>query len=151
MKESTVPGVYTPDLLLRYVPAGHSHHLDPDGRVREAPPFEKVCEDWTGVVTGLGLLLEGAAAAGACEGENGSGGSGESTPTVRSSPTAAVGAKGLWEEVGQLLSGVACDEESSTAEVLERGEWGYTCFFVFSCYFEGCFLEVERLPLCTVL
>jgi hypothetical protein len=30
----------------RYAVAGYTEHMDESGEVREAPPFEKVAEDW---------------------------------------------------------------------------------------------------------
>ncbi|KDD71849.1 hypothetical protein H632_c4295p0, partial [Helicosporidium sp. ATCC 50920] len=57
MRSRTVPGMYDPELLLRYHPPGFTEHLDDQGRVREAPPLDKIFEDWTEIVGGLRAIL----------------------------------------------------------------------------------------------
>lgn len=52
LRENTVPGLYTADVLLRYCPSGYTGHLGEDGLAREAPPKDKVLEDWASVGEG---------------------------------------------------------------------------------------------------
>ncbi|KAK2075550.1 hypothetical protein QBZ16_001658 [Prototheca wickerhamii] len=60
IRTRTVPGIYTPEMLLRYNPAGYKENLDERGFVKEAPPIEKCFEDWHEMVVGLQNLLDGA-------------------------------------------------------------------------------------------
>uniref|UniRef100_A0A1D2A7Y5 BZIP domain-containing protein n=1 Tax=Auxenochlorella protothecoides TaxID=3075 RepID=A0A1D2A7Y5_AUXPR len=73
LRSRTVPGIYTPEMLLRYAPVGYREHLDERGYVKEAPPFDKVCEDWQQVVAALRRLLDGANLARRMPGAEGSG------------------------------------------------------------------------------
>eukprot|EP00887_Chlorella_sp_A99_P007938 scaffold12.g7938.t1 len=58
MQTYGVTVIYNPNLLLSYAVAGYSEHMDPaSGMVKEAPPFDKVVEDWQDIVDSMTRMV----------------------------------------------------------------------------------------------
>lgn len=64
VRQLRVIEMFGADKLTRYAPPGYTEHLDANGYVVKAPPFEAVARDWQEIAFGLKRLLDEGRAAG---------------------------------------------------------------------------------------